>query len=141
MQETIHLRAHHLLCAQGFRGLGYSKAFAENFSAVLEGLRKGPGTLVEAIDRPDVLCAACPHLEGDRCRRGAADVESKVKEADQKVLKHLGLSPGAKLCWGEWLRRIGSSIGPTDLPAICGNCPWLAVNYCVIGLARLRDGL
>lgn len=157
--EVVALRAHHLLCAQGFQGLGYSKAFAENFAAVLEGLRRRTQTLVQTVDRPDVLCGPCPHLgirgqgsaascpltdvdplpfsEG-RCQRGGPESESKVRETDHRVLGRLGLSAGAQLSWEELLRRIGSRIGANDLPAICGPCPWISRGHCAMGLSRLH---
>ena len=140
MSEIVILRAHHLLCAPGFRGLGYSKAFAENFSAVLQGLRQRPEAMVDVIDQPDMLCGVCPHLKESRCQREGPEEETKVKGADQKVLARMGLPAGTRLSWEEWLRRVGSSIGPEDLPTLCGPCPWLTLKHCTMGLARLREG-
>lgn len=138
--KMIILRAHHLLCAQGFRGLGYSKAFAENFAAVLEGLRRRPQTLVQVVDRPDVLCGPCPHLSEERCQRGGLGAESKVQETDRRILERLGLTAGDRLSWEALLHRIGSRLEPADLPAICGPCPWINLGHCTRGLSRLREG-
>jgi len=56
----VELRAHNLLCIQGFVGKGYSPEFVANMTRVIESL--GDETRVTVIAAPDALCSACPNL-------------------------------------------------------------------------------
>ena len=42
MQDMIHLRPHHLLCLQAFRGKGYSESFVKKMTEVHARLRENP---------------------------------------------------------------------------------------------------
>lgn len=46
-KPLLHLRPHHLLCIQNYRGHGYSNAFHEKMTAVIEALGTPAGTAVE----------------------------------------------------------------------------------------------
>jgi len=133
----MKLRAHHLICILGFRGLGYSKEYVDNMTRIVEQLQ--PSTLIEVSSKPDDICTPCPFL-GDRgCQERGPKSEEVVKNRDLAVMKRLNIIAGDKITWAEVLERIRRSIGPQDLIHICQDCQWLAQGYCMEGLARLRD--
>ena len=140
-QDPIPLRAHNLLCLQGFRGMGYDEAFTANMARVHAALREAPGTRVRIVAGPDHLCAACPHLDSHRgCGLGGRPHEAHMRAQDTDVAARLDLPPGRVIPWREILVRIGERIAPADLPAICTTCPWLPLGTCAEGIAALREG-
>jgi hypothetical protein len=135
----VRLRAHNLLCIQGFVGKGYSPEFVANMTRIVESLDSG--TEVTVLDEPDALCAACPNLADMGCTLGGGNAEPGIAAQDREVMRRLGLEAGATVQWGEIVERIRSNIAPGDLDSICGTCPWLSLGHCRDGLARLRgDG-
>jgi hypothetical protein len=134
----VRIRAHNLLCIQGFVGKGYSPEFVDNMKAIVGGLRGT--TEVTVLDAPDSLCAACPNLKAGGCTLHGEGTEKGIVTQDRDVLARLGLSAGETVTWGEILKRIRASVAPDDLDDICGTCPWLPLGHCKEGLARLRAG-
>lgn len=135
--DPLIVRAHTLLCLQGFRGEGYSPAFVENMGAVHLRLSSDPKTRVNVIAQPDEICSACPHLHPDGCRLKGPGFEKSMKRQDQEVMFRLGIAEGETLPWGEILHRISSRVEGGDLDAICGGCPWLPLGYCREGIDAL----
>lgn len=134
----MRIRAHNLLCIQGFVGKGYSPEFVANMSRVVESL--DDDAPVTIVDRPDALCDACPNLTGDGCALHGPGTERGIVVQDRDVLRRLGLQADATVAWGEILRRIRTRVAPDDLDAICGTCPWLPLGHCKAGLRRLGCG-
>ena len=138
-KDAVPLRAHNLLCLQGFQGSGYDEAFTANMSRLHAKLRDAPTTMIRIAAGPDHLCAACPHLDGDRgCALGRKPHEAHMRSQDADVSARLGLVPGRVLAWSEILARIAKHVAPDDLPAICTTCPWLPLGSCAAGIAALR---
>jgi len=136
----IPLRAHQVLCLQGFRGAGYSDAFVARMREVQQALVGNPDRRVELRAQPDVLCAACPNLDPVRgCTLQGLGHEVHMKAHDREVLRRLRLEEGATPAWGEVLERIASNVRGEDLPAICTTCPWLSMGACAQGVDRLRE--
>ena len=133
---VLRLRAHHLLCLLGFRGLGYSEAFVANMTRVADKLRAQPDTVVELVANPDVICAACPKLHGDRCGVGATC--GRAEERDTLVLGFMGLTPGARLpvraAYDLVRERINREVMADEC---CRGCSWFDLGYCTEGLASL----
>jgi len=128
----VKLRAHNLLCIQGFVGKGYSPAFVANMRRIVEELEEEvPVTVVED---PDSICRACPNLEPTGCALHGDGTERGIVAQDREVLRRLGLVAGETLSYAAILERIQTSIRPNDLDQICGSCPWLALGHCREGL-------
>lgn len=53
---SVKLRGHHLLCILTFVGHGYSRAFSDNYKAVVQRLNAGEPVVL--VDGPDDICAA-----------------------------------------------------------------------------------
>ena len=136
--SPIRLRAHTLLCLQGFRGEGYSAAFVKNMAEVHRTLAEHPETLLEVLISPDVVCGACPHQQTSGCTLNGDRSEEEMRDQDRVVLEKLGLEAGSQVRWREILKRIRRSVGGDDLPSICGTCRWLPLGYCREGISQLR---
>jgi len=134
--RPVRLRAHNLLCIQGFVGLGYSPEFVAAMTDVVGAL--DDDARVEVLDSPDVLCEACPNLGAGGCGLHGAGSEPGIVLQDRKVLERLGLVRGAVVTWRSVLDRIRRTVAPEDLDGLCGACPWLPLGVCRQGLAHLR---
>ncbi len=132
----MKIRAHNLLCIQGFVGKGYSPEFVANMKSIVGGL--GGRTEVTVVAEPDSLCSACPNLKTSGCALHGEGTEKGIVKQDKDVLRRLGLSDGQTVTWGGILERIRAQVAPDDLDDICGACPWLPLGHCKKGLARLR---
>ena len=137
-RADVRLRAHTLLCLQGFRGEGYSLSFIDNLARIHRDLIEHPEQWVEVVDAPDTVCGACPHLAPPGCSLRGDGFEESMKTQDQHVLRLLGLQAGIRVRWSEILERIRTAITGDSLPGICGQCRWLPLGYCRDGIERLR---
>ena len=136
--DPIRIRAHTLLCLQGFRGEGYSAGFVENMAAIHQRLTEDPFQWVEIIAMPDAMCVACPHLAPSGCSLHGEGSESTMQAQDRAVLARLGLQEGDHLTWTDILNRIGTSLTGASLTDICGPCQWHSLGYCRDGIEQLR---
>ncbi len=125
------LRAHHLLCLQGFVGLGYSDSFTENMRAIKEAVTNG-STVVEVTLAPDAICRPCPHLSARPACRSRDGTEK-----DRAVMAALGVAPGTARPWKWWLERVGQRISPEWLAETCGECQWFPLGHCLNGIRHL----
>jgi hypothetical protein len=137
--SPVRLRAHTLLCLQGFRGEGYNPEFVDNMGMIHKALTDRPETTVEVLDSPDAVCGACPHRRPIGCTLNSDRSEEEMRDQDHEVLRRLELKVGDRLRWQDILKRIRSAVSGEDLPSICGSCRWLPLGYCREGLNRLRN--
>jgi hypothetical protein len=129
---TLRLRPHHLLCALGYRGKGYSDAFTANMTAlVTNGIHADPATKLEIIGGLDAICAPCPSNLGQTCVK-----QDQIAALDTRHADRLQLRPGDGLTWQEARERIRDKVAPGDLAQLCAGCQWLELGYCE---AALRD--
>ncbi len=133
----MRLRAHHLLCILGFRGLGYDEKFIKGMEMVIQKIKKNPDLKIRLTEGCDDICSACPfNIEGF-CGNEAVGGEEAVRRKDREVGERLEL--GARKEYGirRILNLIKKKIKPGDLSDICGDCPWLEMGYCEEGLRRI----
>ncbi|NHF72659.1 DUF1284 domain-containing protein [Paracoccus xiamenensis] len=131
---AVLLRPHHVLCAIGWTGRGYSPAFSANMDAVVVGrLRADPETPVEFTGTADSVCAPCPHRRGLGCASG-----EKIADLDRNHAQALDIQPGDKMSWAEAQAR-AKRLRPDDLDRICARCQWLEYGMCKDALRRLRQ--
>jgi len=132
----MKIRAHHLLCLLGFRGLGYSPEFVRRMAGTKKRLKKGPVFSVAVVDICDDICLACPYGQEKECRKGKLSV-SRTGEADRKVLKVLGLRKGETVPSDKIFPLLREKINSfSKIIPICGKCGWREV--CTYYL-ELRD--
>jgi len=124
---SLEIRAHHLLCLLGFRGLGYSKEFTENMKNV-SAIAFSDGTVLKIVDRCDAICVPCPHREESDCGKGEDGAEKTTRQ-DQGVASSLGIKIGDEMPSQEIWALVKGRITPLDLHQLCRGCEWL--DYCL----------
>ena len=135
---NLRIRAHHLLCMFGFRGLGYSPDFVRNMRSVVDAFFSESGADVQVVAACDDICRACPHLRDGRCA-ARPDSEAQVKAKDELVLARLGLSPGDRRHSSALARLVADNVTPSALMDICAGCQWLPAGCCTEGLGRAAN--
>jgi hypothetical protein len=106
---------------------------------VVEKLHSDSTFPITLVDECDIICASCPHNVGGKCL-GEADSESKIKTRDLELLHRLGFEVGAQVTANEAWTRIKERITSEDVAALCHECEWWDLGYCVEGLERLKAG-
>ncbi len=123
-EGPVRLRAHHLMCMQGFQGHGYSEEFVENMARIVQLLGDERHTQLTLLAEPDDICAACPHIEDGACVKDD-DAEEEVRSMDRMVLEALGAGAGDSLPAGEAIDRLDLALARReDAERICGDCQW-----------------
>jgi len=139
LAHPLKIRAHHLLCLLGFRGLGYSQEFIAAMGKVVEKLSSNSTFPITLVVECDFICASCPHNKGSKCLK-EANSELKVKTQDLEVLHRLGFEVGAQMPAVEAGTRIKERLSFRDITEICLDCEWLELGHCAQGLERLKTG-
>ena len=67
--DPIRIRAHHLLCMQGFQGYGYSKDFERHMGMIITFLNSNPSTAIQIITSVDEICSKCPYCVEGKCAK------------------------------------------------------------------------
>jgi uncharacterized protein len=132
------LRGHHLLCVQGFRGMGYSDDFVKRMKEIVTDIRDDEQDFsIRVIAGLDNACSACPHHGETICEAGAGSNEH-VLTMDNKVIKHLDLKESGSYQKSELLPLVAEKVDPDDLDYLCQGCSWLHYGVCKEGIAELK---
>ncbi|SFI27939.1 hypothetical protein SAMN02799624_00077 [Paenibacillus sp. UNC496MF] len=131
---TIRLRGHHLLCLLGFRGMGYSAAYAANMARVYNRLKDEPHTPVTIVAGPDELCACFPADEEPHCENAS------VARLDRDALAKLDLRFGLTLPWSAVIARVRAGVEPEDIGTLCRTCQWRSYGVCEAGVRTIKEG-
>lgn len=124
MSRPIKIRAHHLLCLQGYQGYGYSREFEENLRAILACLRKATEKKIEVVVENDVICAKCPNAMGRYCKKDIAEKMS-LRALDLRVLEKLKILPGIIDRVDNLFSLVNQLLNKgEDVTEICGQCQW-----------------
>jgi len=137
VSEPITIRAHNLICLQGFEGKGYSPEFIELMDRIHRYLSNNRGARVIVTNRPDNFCHSCPHLDGETCmgmpshsRSEIGDLPDSATLMDNRVFEILEITPEAVYVWGEILNKIEQNLLPVHMDYICGTCEWRESSHC-----------
>ena len=123
----MELRAHHLLCIQGYHGVGYSPEFVENMNRVVDRLEENPKQQVEIVTRCDALCRACPGKGED----GICTSQELVEKLDQKTLKWMHINEGFYE-YGKLAQYVKENLDWNSYCEICSQCEWFKNNVCAL---------
>lgn len=132
----LRLRPHHVFCALGYQGKGYSDTFTDNMTRlVTDGLKapEGDDTPLLIVSAADAICAPCPHRQGWLCEK-----QSQIEALDRRHARALGIEAGNRLTWAEAKDRIRTKVAPGDLTDLCQGCRWLPLGLCEGALAALH---
>lgn len=121
----VRLRGHHFLCILTYRGYGYTPAFVENMTALVERIALGaPVTLVEG---PDDICngftaecrVVCDH---DCSTPSTVEIDSLALEA---VAAMIPLDAGAPFVLGrEHVAQLREAFASGAIRRACERCSW-----------------
>ena len=124
VSNPIHIRAHHLLCLQGFQGKGYDSAFVANMSDIALRLQKEAALKFKIVDDTDEICAPCPHRDVRTCAK-APDADRCIRNIDSIILKKTGLSVGQIQNAKKSFQLVNTIFqAKDDIEKICGPCAW-----------------
>ncbi|PCN44941.1 iron-sulfur binding protein [Brevibacillus laterosporus] len=138
-KNSITLRGHHLLCVHGFRGMGYSPAFAVKMKEIVERIRDHQDDFpIRVVHALDDTCQYCPN-KGEGICVAAPTSEEHVQAMDLAALEQLGLIPGHIYRKSELIERTKNRVEPADLDRICAGCSWLSYGVCKKGIALLKE--
>lgn len=136
----ITIRAHHLLCTTEFSGHGYDEGFASHMECVVNLLHNGENHMVTLVDRPDLICSACPNLtrrgqdepafSSGRCRLDNNNVINK----DRDVLDILGLEADFPYELSFLFAALGQNFDEDAFYRTCGTCGWFLQGLCSLDL-------
>jgi uncharacterized protein len=120
----LKIRAHHLLCMQGFQGYGYSAEFVINLGALITQLKNNPQTEIQIIASNDTICSFCPHNADEKCKL-SFDSQQKIQQLDTNILKTLCISEGIVLKFDTALKLIQKHFADQETKRkVCGECGW-----------------
>jgi hypothetical protein len=117
----VKLRAHHLLCIEGFVGKGYSDDFVSNMKSVIEKLDKNPEVLLAY--NSDEICKKCPKNINNIC--SSVGGENEVKKMDLAVFKAISFKSGDCVSYSSLKKAVNERFKKkSELAEICGVCSW-----------------
>ena len=120
----IKIRAHHLLCLQGYQGYGYSKDFVENINKVIRQVRTNPDLIIEVTAQNDIICAGCPYAGKVHCEKNE-DSQYTVHAMDLIILEEMNLIEGASGTLRDLTQLVNAMFrSKSTLLSICGHCQW-----------------
>ncbi len=118
--NKIKIRAHHLLCIEGFKGLGYSKDFVENMKKIILQLSNVNSVFITA--QIDDICAKCPYSFKNKCNNSYGRPPEYM---DENLIKKLGISKDTQIDYQEVRKKIYEVFKrKEDLFGICDKCGW-----------------
>ncbi|HEX9744515.1 MAG TPA: DUF1284 domain-containing protein [bacterium] len=141
----IIIRAHTLLCLQGYQGEGYSPEFVTEMNRVSAVLRSNPSRNVKIIIGADNFCNVCPHHYKGRCIADdpdnvaiMMDSPDKMIEMDKRVLKWLGFPENIVVQWRMIVERISETVDSSSMDWLCQDCSWRKYPFCSNALDALN---
>lgn len=123
--KTFHLRAHHLLCIQGFQNLGYSPEFVKNMKSIVDEILSHPEKVMLKLSAGlDDICAACPHRGKETCDKDG-EANARMVGSDEMTLKKLNLKNPTQKRADDLIALANNKLKSRhDAIGICNTCPW-----------------
>lgn len=118
--STLHLRPHHILCLQTFRGSGYSPDFVSGMKKILAALKENAETSLQIVNTCDDICHLCSNRNGWSC------TSLRPSIFDVLVSGRYNILPGKEYTW----KALLSMLPPLSLELLeecCPNCQWLSL--------------
>ena len=123
------------MCTLGFRGMGYSPSFVENFKDLKSQITENPETAIQVQSQIDHICGPCPHNVGF----GQCTKQKKIESLDERHMKALALHDGMTLTWSKALERIKTHMTIEKFHESCEGCEWKSYGVCEEELGKLID--
>ncbi|MDI6644316.1 MAG: DUF1284 domain-containing protein [Methanobacteriaceae archaeon] len=122
--NPIKIRAHHLLCIQGFQGYGYSREFEENMWQIIDNLNATDLSYVKITSECDDICYKCPHNQDNTCNESSLS-KSHVVDMDRIVLEKIRVDEGFIGKSSVIFEKVNSIFNNIkNLQEVCSKCFW-----------------
>ncbi len=131
--DPIRIRAHHLLCIQGFQGYGYTKEFVVHMGMVVSFLKSNPYFNLKIIDNTDELCSKCPHNDDGKCVKGSEDELDKI---DRQIIESASLDIKHIYTVQDAFNTINKNLDREHIVNICSDCSWK--NICLFFIEKTK---
>jgi len=128
--DLIRIRAHHLLCIQGFQGYGYDHDFTMKMGEIIQILRSDPSPKIEIVSEADEICCICPNLVEKQC----VD-HFKIKKMDSYILNNTSLYEKQVLTFKTALLIINQELSIESIGNVCDGCAW--VDKCLFFIDKI----
>lgn len=123
----MRFRAHHILCANLYRGLGYDDAFCGNMTEKVRWLREDPSVRLTLVAKPDDICAGCPNLRDERfCTNG----DNHVEEKDRRLMAALHLRENTEYTYRQLNGHAKKYLTAELFAESCKSCGWFRAGVC-----------
>ena len=134
---SAHLRGHHLVCLQFYRGQGYSEEFVANLERVQRLTAETPALIVSGGDD---VCAACPGLGPDGSCQDPDTGEAEALRIDALALQLLDAAIGEALSLSQARARLAADAAACERWRVesCASCLW--EGTCTDGWEALLQG-
>lgn len=107
--------------------MGYSGAFCDNMTKVVQMLREHPEMKVELVCSTDLICKNCPNLtESGKCVQDANHVTRK----DELLREKIGLVEHKSYSYQELCHLTAEHLTAEDFTESCQNCRWYKEKLC-----------
>jgi hypothetical protein len=121
---VLNLRAHHLLCMQGYQGYGYSENFQTNMSRVIQLITADPDIKTTLSASNDMICACCPYDGASGCQKGE-DSAAAIRAMDLEIISRLKIKEGCNEKVATLLQLVNTTFKTrADIHGICSDCRW-----------------
>jgi uncharacterized protein len=117
--DPMWIRAHHLLCMQGFQGYGYSKEFERHMGMIITFLNSNPSTAIQIITSADEICAKCPYCVEGKCAK-----ELGIEKIDEFVLERITIVENKIYSFDNAIKIVNNDLDHNDIMIICDKCSW-----------------
>ena len=120
---SVSIRPHHLLCMLTYLGKGYTPAFVQNYSTIVQRLNEGEP--IELVEGPDTLCQPMLDEPGCHCRN------ESVRDRDRTAAADIALALGRPLEKGnsiildrQTLSFLRDAFANGSIRKACQGCEW-----------------
>jgi uncharacterized protein len=134
--DPIRIRAHHLLCIQGFQGYGYSSDFERHMKGLVAFLDLKSTYKLQVVAEVDEICSICPHKIGLSCDRDS-DSHQGVGKLDAMVILRAGLDENRIYSWKNAKELVNNNLTYHDIMDLCSKCGWN--DNCLFYIKKIRS--
>lgn len=134
MTKIVKFRPHHFLCTIAYQGMGYSKAFVENYDLIAKQLLENPNTKIQIVTGLDDICSACPQKipQFNICQS-----QNKIAQLDQAHADILDLQDQKIITFAQAKNKIKQQMSLKHFHQACKPCEWKAIGVCEDALKKI----
>ncbi len=121
----VRLRGHHFLCILTYRGVGYTPAFVDNMTAIVEAI--DAGRTVVLAEGPDDICGALSTDDRQACNHDCGCPETRALDAEAvaQVSSLLGRDlDGPLVLTASMIAALREAFAGGTIRAACRDCRW-----------------